>query len=156
MTTTFASRRFTQQPETKERKNSNPMMMTDYELIEGIYRRHGSPQKTPMQMFSDHQRLTCARLSVPHERRRRGRFSGTQNSFFFQTATGQEPEHSPFRANADLRGSDIKEGLPASALQGERRNSVGSNGSGFAKRVKTSLMGTSARQKLLKFKLAAR
>ena len=37
----------------------------------------------------------------------------------------------------------------------ERKGSVGSaGGSGFNARVKSSLMGTSARQKLLKYKLA--
>ena len=35
-----------------------------------------------MQMFSESQKLNCARLSVPKDNRRRDRFNGTQNSLF--------------------------------------------------------------------------
>jgi len=43
----------------------------------------------------------------------------------------------------------------AGTVFGESRKSASVKNSAFAPRVKSSLMGTSARQKLLKFKLAA-
>ncbi len=86
MTTKFASRRLTEQPFMNEHILSNPIVQHAQD-IQGIYERHGSAKKTPMQMFEEHQQLSCARLSVPAERRRRERFGGTQNSFMYQTAT---------------------------------------------------------------------
>ena len=90
MTTKMAARRLTHQPQSVEGQDylvSNFAEKQPVEDVRGVYERHGSPQKTAMQVFNEHQRLTCARLSVPHERRRRDRFDGTQNSFFFQTAS---------------------------------------------------------------------
>ena len=81
---------------------------------------------------------------MPHARRQRGRFNGTQNSFFFQTHTNMTMDQAP--ADADTC---------ATVFGGTRKGSTSSQrGSAFAPRVKSSLMGTSARQKLLKFKLA--
>ena len=55
MTTTFNNRRLTHQP----------MSVGEQEDVNGVYERHGSPQKSVMQMFGENQRLHMARLSVP-------------------------------------------------------------------------------------------
>ena len=75
ITSRFADRRGTQQP------SNNDTMLED---MQGIYERN-SPQKTFMFTFGEHQKLTSNRLSVPHSRRQRERFNGTQNSFHEQT-----------------------------------------------------------------------
>lgn len=72
MTTTFNNRRLTHQP----------MSVGEQEDVNGVYERHGSPQKSVMQMFGENQRLHMARLSVPKDNRRRERFNGTQNTMF--------------------------------------------------------------------------
>lgn len=155
MTTKFASRRLTTEPlmNVNEHMLSNPIVQHAQD-IQGIYERHGSARKTPMQMFSEHQQLSCARLSVPHERRQRGRFSGTQNSFLFQTAT----ETAPNRNMTVLESSTPRVQQRMAAFDMNRQTSVDSQNSGkgfVGPRIKSSLMGTTARQKLLKYKLAA-
>lgn len=72
MTTTFNNRRHTHQP----------MSVGEQEDVNGVYERHGSPQKSVMQMFGENQRFHMARLSVPKDNRRRERFNGTQNTMF--------------------------------------------------------------------------
>ena len=88
-----------------------------------------------------------ARLSVPKDNRRRERFNGTQNTMF-QTFSGGE-------APADSSQLQI---MPKTVFNGSRKGSTGSfvGGSGNSgPRVKSSLLGTSARQKLLKYRLEA-
>ena len=104
-----------------------------------------------MQLFDEHQRLTCARLSVPNERRRRDRFGGTQNSFFFQTV--DNPSACSMNQGAGQQTAQAQPRV-TSVFQG-RKASEGSISPMRGARVKSSLMGTSARQKLLQFKLAA-
>ena len=87
MTTKFADRRMTHQPNAFDKSMTimNPLVQQSTNDIEEVYDRHASPAQTVNQIFGDHQRRTCARLSVPHERRRRERFVGTQNNMMFQT-----------------------------------------------------------------------
>ena len=56
MTTKFASRRLTHEPlvNANEHMLSNPIVQHAQD-IQGIYERHGSARKTPMQMFTEHQ-----------------------------------------------------------------------------------------------------
>ena len=80
----FGGRKLTHQPISTDQN----LAQCSQREVQGIFERHASPSKTPMQLFDEHQQLQCARLSVPNERRRRDRFGGTQNSFFYQTNGG--------------------------------------------------------------------
>ena len=133
MTTTFNNRRHTHQP----------MSVGEQEDVNGVYERHASPQKSVMQMFGENQRLHMARLSVPKDNRKRERFNGTQNTMF-GTFTGEMPDASQLQMNKTV-------------FNGSRKGSTGSfvGGSNSGPRVKSSLLGTSARQKLLKYRLEA-
>lgn len=83
---------------------------------------------------------------MPHERRRRDRFDGTQNSFFGTVQHEVTPGISP-----------INPGVPArNTVFSQRKDSNGSLGGVSPMRgtkVRSSLMGTTARQKLLQIKL---
>ena len=94
-------------------------------------------------MFGENQRLHMARLSVPKDNRRRERFNGTQNTMF-QTFNGEIPDATQLQMNKTV-------------FNGSRKGSTGSfvGGSHGGPRVKSSLLGTSARQKLLKYRLEA-
>lgn len=152
MTTKLGDRRFTFQPETIS-SAINPLLQAQQSDMDGVYERYGSPQKTKMQLFEEQQRLTCARLSVPNSRRRRERFDGTQNTFMFQTV------QAPAQAY-DAPGAVSVADEQRRSVFHARSNSGGSIGENTlratASRVKSSLMGTTARQKLLSYKLAAK
>ena len=85
-----------------------------------------------------------ARLSVPKDNRRRDRFNGTQNTML-QTFSGEAP---PDTSQLMMNKVDFN---------ATRKGSTGSfvGGSNRGPRIKSSLLGTSARQKLLKYRLEA-
>ena len=99
-------------------------------------------------MFGQYQRLTDARLSVPKENRRRDRFGGTQNSLFQTVDYALQGNNSMLDANDNSQQRTFFD-------QNARKTSIGSFDKTHTPRVvKSSLLGTSARQKLLQYKLA--